>query len=70
MMEAMNAGSVDYGAVGDSPPVFRAICRRCDCLCRVNRSQRQGILVQSSSQIRSLADLKDKRVGFTRFQRP
>ena len=22
MMEAMNVGSVDYGAVGDSPPVF------------------------------------------------
>ena len=22
MMEAMNAGSVDYGAVGDSPPIF------------------------------------------------
>src|SRR3981189_3371587 len=22
MMEAMNVGSIDYGAVGDSPPVF------------------------------------------------
>ena len=22
MMEAMNVGSVDYGAVGDSPPIF------------------------------------------------
>ena len=22
MLEAMNVGSVDYGAVGDSPPIF------------------------------------------------
>jgi len=22
MLEAMNVGSIDYGAVGDSPPIF------------------------------------------------
>jgi sulfonate transport system substrate-binding protein len=67
MLEAMNVGSVDYGAVGDSPPVFAqaagaAIVYAAGQLI----TNGQGILVPNNSPIRSIADLKGKRVGFTK----
>jgi sulfonate transport system substrate-binding protein len=67
MMEAMNVGSIDYGAVGDSPPVFAQSAGAAVVYAAgqpiVNG---QGILVQNNSPIRSIADLKGKRVGFTK----
>jgi sulfonate transport system substrate-binding protein len=67
MLEAMNVGSVDYGAVGDSPPVF---AQAADAAIVYAAGQPitngQGILVPSNSPIRSIADLKGKRVGFTK----
>jgi sulfonate transport system substrate-binding protein len=67
MMEAMNAGSIDYGAVGDSPPVF-AQSAGANIVYAAGESitNGQGILVQSNSPIRSIADLRGKRVGFTK----
>jgi sulfonate transport system substrate-binding protein len=67
MMEAMNVGSVDYGAVGDSPPVFAQAAGAAIVYAAGQPiTNGQGILVPQNSTIRSIADLKGKRVGFTK----
>jgi sulfonate transport system substrate-binding protein len=67
MLEAMNVGSVDYGAVGDSPPVFAQSAGAAIVYAAGQPiTNGQGILVQGNSPIRSIADLKGKRVGFTK----
>lgn len=67
MMEAMNVGSVDYGAVGDSPPVFAQAAGAAIVYAAGQPiTNGQGILVPKDSPIRSVADLKGKRVGFTK----
>jgi sulfonate transport system substrate-binding protein len=67
MMEAMNVGSIDYGAVGDSPPVFAQAAGAAIVYAAGQPiTNGQGILVPQRSAIRSIADLKGKRVGFTK----
>jgi sulfonate transport system substrate-binding protein len=67
MLEAMNVGSVDYGAVGDSPPVF-AQSAGANIVYAAGQpiTNGQGILVQAASPIRVIADLRGRRVGFTK----
>jgi sulfonate transport system substrate-binding protein len=67
MLEAMNVGSVDYGAVGDSPPIFAQAAGAAIVYAAGQPiTNGQGILVPAKSEIRSLVDLKGKRVGFTK----
>jgi sulfonate transport system substrate-binding protein len=67
MMEAMNVGSIDYGAVGDSPPVFAQAAGAAIVYAAGQPiTNGQGILVPQNSAIRSIADLKGKRVAFTK----
>ena len=67
MLEAMNVGSVDYGAVGDSPPIFAQSAGAAIVYAAGQPiTNGQGILVQRDSPIRSIADLKGKRIGFTK----
>ena len=67
MLEAMNVGSIDYGAVGDSPPIFAQSAGAAIVYAAGQPiTNGQGILVPSHSPIRSIADLKGKRVGFTK----
>ena len=67
MMEAMNVGSIDYGAVGDTPPVFaQAAGAAIVYAAGQSVTNGQGILVPSNSAIRTVAELKGKRVGFTK----
>jgi sulfonate transport system substrate-binding protein len=67
MLEAMNVGSVDYGAVGDSPPIFAQAAGAAIVYAAGQPiTNGQGILVPPNSGIRSIADLKGKRVGFTK----
>lgn len=67
LLEAMSTGSVDFGAVGDTPPIF-AQAANANILYVAGSSitNGQGILVPENSGIRTLAELKGKRVGFTK----
>jgi sulfonate transport system substrate-binding protein len=67
MLEAMNAGSIDFGAVGDAPPIFaQAAGAAIVYAAGEPATNGQGILVPSNSAIRNIADLKGRRIGFTR----
>jgi sulfonate transport system substrate-binding protein len=67
MLEAMNAGSVDLGQTGDVPPVFAQVARANVVYVAGEPSTNgQGILVRPGSGIRTLGDLKGKRIGFTK----
>ncbi|KJC36925.1 sulfonate ABC transporter substrate-binding protein [Bradyrhizobium sp. LTSP857] len=67
MMEAMNVSSIDYGAVGDSPPVFAQAAGAAIVYAAGQPiTNGQGILVPKDSPIHAIADLKGKRVGFTK----
>ena len=66
LLEAMNAGSVDVGQVGDTPPIFaQAAGAAIVYVAGQPSTNGQGILVKQDSPIRTLADLKGKRIGFT-----
>src|SRR6185437_1400779 len=63
----MSTGSVDLGSVGDTPPIFAQAANANVVYVAGSRiTNGQGILVPANSGIRSIADLKGKRVGFTK----
>jgi len=66
LLEAINVGSVDFGYVGDSPPIFaQAANARIRYVAAVkSEGNTQAIIVPRDSQIRTLADLKGRRVAF------
>lgn len=67
LMEAMSIGSIDFGAVGDSPPIFAQAANANIVYAAGQRiTNGQGILVPPNSPIKTIADLKGKRVGFTK----
>jgi sulfonate transport system substrate-binding protein len=67
LLEAMNAGSIDFGQVGDTPPIFaQAAGAKIVYVAGQPITNGQGILVKPDAGIRTLADLKGKRVGFTK----
>ena len=67
MLEAMNVGSIHYGAVGDSPPIFAQAAGAAIVYAAGQPiTNGQGILVPKDSPIHSVADLKGKRIGFTK----
>jgi sulfonate transport system substrate-binding protein len=65
LLEALNAGSIDYGYTGDAPPIFaqaaRAAIRYVGAI--PARGYGQGIVVPKDSAVQSLADLKGKKVA-------
>jgi sulfonate transport system substrate-binding protein len=67
MLEAMNVGSIHYGAVGDLPPIFAQAAGAAIVYAAGQPiTNGQGILVPAQSLIRTLTDLKGKRIGFTK----
>ena len=66
LLEAINVGSVDFGFVGDSPPIFaQAGGARIRYVAAVKSDgNTQAIIVPQDSPIRTLADLKGKRIAF------
>lgn len=67
LLEAISSGAADFGAVGDSPPIFAQAANANIVYAAASPiSNGQGILVPSGSSIRTVTDLKGKRVGFTK----
>jgi sulfonate transport system substrate-binding protein len=66
LLEAINVGAVDFGFVGDSPPIFaQAGGARIRYVAAVKSDgNTQAIIVRKDSPIRTPADLKGKRVAF------
>ena len=65
LLEAVNAGAVDYGYTGDAPPIFAQAAKS-----RINyaaviptRGYGQAIVVPDASPAKTLADLKGKKIG-------
>jgi len=66
LLEAINVGSVDFGFVGDTPPIFaQAADARIRYVATVkHEGNNEAIIVPRDSPIKSLADLKGKRIAF------
>ncbi|WP_315721670.1 MULTISPECIES: aliphatic sulfonate ABC transporter substrate-binding protein [unclassified Bradyrhizobium] len=66
LLEAINVGSVDFGYVGDAPPIFaQAASAKIRYAAAVKQDgSTQAIIVPKDSPIRTLADLKGKRIAF------
>ncbi|KRQ95765.1 ABC transporter substrate-binding protein [Bradyrhizobium jicamae] len=66
LLEAINVGAVDFGFVGDSPPIFaQAGGARIRYVAAVKSDgNTQAIIVPRDSPIKTVADLKGKRVAF------
>jgi sulfonate transport system substrate-binding protein len=66
MLEAMSVGSVDFGTVGDTPPIF-AQAAGADLVYVATLPQSDSaVLVPESSTVRSVAELKGKKIAFTK----
>jgi sulfonate transport system substrate-binding protein len=66
ILEALSVGSVDLGATGDSPPVFAQAAGK-DLVyvgAEPPKPDSSAILVKPDAPLRSLADLKGRRVAF------
>ncbi|MDM5281907.1 aliphatic sulfonate ABC transporter substrate-binding protein [Peribacillus frigoritolerans] len=68
ILEALNAGSIDFAGAGDIPSIF-ALAKGSDfkfIASEPSSPSSQGILVGKDSQIKSLEDLKGKKVAFNK----
>ena len=67
-LEALNVGSIDFGDVGEAPPIFAqaAGAPLVYVGATVPRPALEAVLVPKDSPIRSVADLKGKRVAYNK----
>jgi sulfonate transport system substrate-binding protein len=68
MLEAMNAGSIDFGGVGEAPPIFAQAAGAEFYYVSVHTygPETQDIVVAQDSPIQSAADLRGKKVALQR----
>ncbi len=68
LLEALNAGGIDFGATGDTPPIFAQAAGA--AVVYVGFLPAPGassaILVQKGGSIATLADLRGKKIAFTK----
>jgi sulfonate transport system substrate-binding protein len=63
-MEGIATGNLDYGYCGDAPPVFaQARGAHIVYVAAIPLHAAEAIIVPESSPIKTLADLKDKKIG-------
>lgn len=68
LLEAMNAGAIDFGHTGDGPPILgqAAGVDFVYVACAAPRAQEEAIVVPANSPLRSVADLNGKRVALNK----
>jgi len=68
LLEALNTGSIDYGTTGDAPPIFAQAARaNLNYVASLpGRGGNQAILVPAESPIRSINELKGRKIGVAR----
>lgn len=68
LLEALNVGSVDFGYVGEAPPVF-AQAAGADFVYtayEIPTPDAEGLLVPKDSPVKTVADLKGKKIAFNK----
>ena len=68
LLEGLNVGAIDFGYVGEAPPVF-AQAAGADFVYtayEVPTPRAEGVVVARNSPIRTVADLKGKKIAFNR----
>ena len=67
-LEALNVGSIDFGDVGEAPPIFAqaAGAPLAYVGATVPRPQSEAVLVPKDSQIRTVADLRGKKIALNK----
>lgn len=68
MLEALNVGSLEIGRTGDAPPVFAQAANAPLVYLGggAAKPSSSGVVVPADSSIKTLADLRDKKVAFTK----
>ncbi|MBP3980035.1 aliphatic sulfonate ABC transporter substrate-binding protein [Acidovorax sp. JG5] len=66
LLEALGAGAVDLGSVGDTPPIFAQAGGANLVYAAASPSSHSAVLVPRNSPIHSLTDLRGKKVAFGR----
>ena len=66
MLEAMRADAIDIGAVGDTPPVFAQAAHSDLLYIAAEHAGGSAILLPRRSRLRTLQDLKGKKIAFGR----
>lgn len=66
LLEAMRVGSIDIGAVGDTPPIFAQVARANLLYVAAAPSGASAILVPAGSTLQTPHDLQGKLVAFAR----
>jgi len=65
ILEGINTGNLDFGFTGDAPPVFaQAASANLVYAAALPAHNSEGIMVAHDSPIKTLADLKGKKIGF------
>ncbi|WP_072393238.1 aliphatic sulfonate ABC transporter substrate-binding protein [Hyphomicrobium sp. CS1BSMeth3] len=64
LLEGLGLGAVDIGAVGDTPPIFAQVAGAKLVYAATTPAGQNAILVPKDSPIKTVADLKGKRVAF------
>lgn len=67
-LEALNVGSIDFGDVGEAPPIFAqaAGAPLAYVAATVQRPKAEGVLLPKGSAIRTVADLKGKKIALNK----
>lgn len=67
-LEALNVGSIDFGDVGEAPPIFAqaAGAPLAYVAATPARPQSEAVLVPAQSPVKTVADLKGKRVALNK----
>lgn len=68
LVEALNAGSIDFGRTGNTPPIFAQAGSAPFITLAAGKSKfhGSGILVPEDSTIKSVGDLRHKTIGFAK----